>query len=437
VSDTVVASPDLVEEMNLWPSPQVTGQPFDLYSQLRKQAPVYKHPTRNEYFVSRYEDLTAIAQQPEIFSSDLFGGVAQNGEVEETRMKRILWTKPADVDQDEEKRRTPYPSAASDPPEHRLKRRLGLMMVTRQKLQSYEPMIQRHVDELIDAFIERGSFEFREEFGNVLPVRVILDVLGLPLEDEKRLRDWGDTEAGGSARYVSEERSLADERRTKQLAAYVRAALVERHAAIERDEEPAPGFFSEIIRAQIAADGEFDLDFLNAECGLLVRAGNNTTSHMLASAMMLLCQNPENIERLRTEPELIPQFIDETMRVQSPIQWTQRQTKVDAVVNGVQIPARSWVIMMWASANRDPERFADPAEMKIDREDVGKLQLGFGHGIHRCVGAPLAQLEGRIVFETILRRITNFRIADGADLRNADSVRFRVPRELPITFDAL
>jgi cytochrome P450 len=128
---------------------------------------------------------------------------------------------------------------------------------------------------------------------------------------------------------------------------------------------------------------------------------------------------------------------EESLRYASPIQWTQRLTKAQATVNGVTIPAGAWVIMFWASGNRDETKFRCPADYKLERDQRIKRQLAFGHGIHRCAGAPLARLEGRLALETLVERLTDLRVDDErSDLRNLESVRFRVPRRLTIRFTA-
>jgi len=429
---SAVRQASLRDAAAVWPSSGTTEEPFDLYAWLRTEAPIYKRPGRDEFYVSRWEDLVAIAQQPEVFSNDLFGEP-------DPKLEGIRWRNTHEGGEFDEKdyensgglegRTTPYPSGSSDPPEHKAKRRLSLTLVTRARLAEYEPMIKAHVNDLVGQWIARGRADFRSEFSDILPLRVIASVLGLPQEDVERFHYWGDTEAGGAARYVSEERAAIDAAKTREAGEYMRQAILDRYA------DPRDDYLSDLIRAQIKLDGEFDLDFLTAEGSLLLFAGNVTTSHMLANMMMRLSQNPEILERVSANPQTIPDVVVESLRYDSPVQWTQRKTKAEAVVNGVTIPAGSWVLMFWASGNRDESRFVDAAKWMPDREQVSKFQLGFGHGIHRCVGAPLAELEGKLAFEILLARMRDVRIDEAqADLRNIDSVRFRVPRRLPIIF---
>jgi cytochrome P450 len=410
-----------------WPATEITSCPFDFYASLRSEQPVYRHPDRNEYYVTRWDDLVEIARTPEIFSNDLIGGM----KVDANR----AWTAWHDESQEGQVRPggrlTPYASASSDPPEHKLKRRFALNMVTTSRLRSYEPMIRGHINDLIDGWITRGACDFRAEFADWLPVRVVSDILGLPREDWPLFQAWGDVEAGGAARYVDAARIEVDAAKNHSAAEYMRRAL------LLRRETPTDDFLSEMIKAQIAADGEFDLEYLTSEAALLLFAGNTTTAHMLASTMALVCQSPELVVALDADPSLAEHAVEESLRYASPVQWTQRLTKADATINGVTIPAGAWVIMFWASGNRDETKFSCPADYELERNQRIKRQLAFGHGIHRCAGAPLARLEGKLALETLIERLTDLSVDDErSDLRNLESVRFRVPRRLMIRFTA-
>ena len=416
------------EHAAAWPAEEITDCPFGLYAQLREEAPIYKRPDRDEFYVTRFEDLVFIARRPDIFSNDLFGSG-------DASVKKILWRGDEhgsdSADPAMERRTTPFPSASSDPPEHRGKRLLALDMVSSQRMRDYEPMIRAHCDELIDGWIGRGECSFRSEFSDLLPVRVIADILGLPSEDWPLFLEWGDIEAGGAARYASEERLAADHQMTLAAASYMREALLDRHA------NPRDDFLTHMIQAQIAADGAFDLDYLTGESSLLLFAGNVTTAHMIATMMTAAAADPELFARLSAERSLLEGLVEEALRLEAPVQWTQRRTKVDTEVNGVQMPAGSWVLLFWGSGNRDGERFDAPDQLQLQRPSVVKHQLAFGHGIHRCAGAPLARLEGRIAFDVLLDRLASVHIdQDASDLRNLASVRFRAPRKLQLEFAA-
>jgi cytochrome P450 len=150
-----------------------------------------------------------------------------------------------------------------------------------------------------------------------------------------------------------------------------------------------------------------------------------------------LATNPDTDRRVRADPALVDQLIDEMLRLEGPIQWTQRICVQETEINGVTIPEGAWVLLFWASANRDERRFADPTVLDLDRRHVAKHQLGFGFGIHRCLGAPLARQEARIAITRILERLERIRLVeDASDLRNIESIRFRAPRAVRVAFDS-
>ena len=402
-----------------WPSPETTECPYPAYAALRAEAPIYKYPDRNEFLLTRWEDVTYVAKHPELFSNSMFGVDPTFRALQATRATEGA---PAG-------RYTAASMASSDPPEHRLKRALGLNLVHGDRLRRYEPAVQELVDELIERWIDRGRCDFRAEFADLLPIHVIVDLLGLPREDVPRFKVWGESE-GGAIRYLPEERVKVELEWAAEATAYMREAMLERH------ERPRDDYLSEMIRQQIAQDGEFDLDYMTAEANVMLFAGNVTTAHMLANGMVMLCRHPDEAERVRRDPGLLRPLIEEFLRLESPVQWLQRVCLQDTEIGGVPIPAGSILIIFWASGNRDEARFQCPEQFDLERPNGARHQLAFGHGIHLCLGAPLARLELRIAFESLLARLSNLRLVEEeCDLRNVDSVRMRAPRRLVVAFD--
>jgi cytochrome P450 len=406
-----------------WPGAEVTQCPYPFYGQLRAESPVYKVPGRDDYLVTRWEDVVHVAQHPELFSNRIL-------EAGDARLTASAWAG-SNGAADDERRRTAFSMSSTDPPEHRVKRGLGLRMVTHEKLRAYEPLVRRLSNELIDRWIADGECDFSARFANLLPIEVICAILGLPKEDVERLQWLGDVEAGGAMRYVSEERLQADLAKGREMGKYVEAALR------ERVDRPRDDFLSEMIQAQVELDGELDLEYLTNEGTLLLFAGNVTTAHLLASMMVELCADPERAGRLRGDGPLLKQFTEEVLRLEAPVQWLQRICLEDTEVGGVAIPAGAWLILFWASGNRDERTFPRPDVLDLERPGVAKHNLVFGRGAHLCLGAPLARLEGRLAYEVLLERLADVRLAEAkSDLRNLDSVRFRAPRRVWVEFDA-
>jgi cytochrome P450 len=404
----------------VWPSPEMTECPYPTYGALRTEAPVYKYPDRNEYLVTRWEDITYVAKHPELFSNAVF-------DVDPTlrRMQAVRETGAPRTG-----RWSAKSMSSSDPPEHKQKRALGLNLVHGDRLKKYEPRVEVLVNELIDRWIDRGRCDFRAEFSDYLPIHVIVDLLGLPREDVPRFKVWGETEAG-AIRYLPEHRVKVELEWAAEAAAYMREAIQERH------ERPRDDYLTEMIQQQIRQDGDFDLEYMTGEANVMLFAGNVTTAHMLANGMVMLCRHPDEMDRVRKDRRLLKPLVEEFLRLESPVQWLQRVCLEDTEINGVPIPAGAFLILFWASGNRDESRFGCPEHFDIDRPNGARHQLAFGYGIHLCLGAPLARLELRVAFDILLSRLVDIRLVeDECDLRNIDSMRFRAPRKLVIAFDA-
>jgi cytochrome P450 len=391
----------------------IQEDPYPFYEELREHAPLYKIPGRDDHFVARWEDIASITQQPELFS---------NAAPSDGRPEPPL---PADYTFDYR----PASMAASDPPEHREKRLTGLKLIGRDRLREYAPLIERVADELIDGFATRGEAEFCADFADWLPVRVIAEVLGFPQEDVRDLRRWSDR-AGQGARYLTDEELAEERERVAGVHPYLEAAILDRYAA------PREDGLSVLVADQVERDGELNLRYLMAEANVLLFAGNATTTHMLASTLLLALQHPDELRRVYEDPALIRTLLEESLRLESPVQFTQRVCTRDTEIGGAVVPAGTTVLCGWASGNRDPRRWEEPDELRLDRADGAKHQLAFGRGPHLCLGAPLARLEGEIAFQRILSRLAGLRLAPGKnDFRHIEHPHLRAPAAVHIEFD--
>jgi len=397
-----------------YPSPEVVEHPFPFYAWLRHEAPVHRLPD-GSFLVSRREDIVRIVRDPEVFSNrigplndQILGGPRVGGDLD-----------------------GPWATSFADPPELREQRALSSSLVSRERLREIEPIVGRNADELIDTFAARGRAEFRSEFASLLPRRVMMDVFGFPREDEADFIRWASGQGPVGSKLASPEEQAREQQNRLDLAAYFKQKV------LERVESPRDDYVSVFVHEQIARDGELDLPYVLAELVNLFAAGNGTTAHMLASAMLLLLQHPEELERVRTDRELIRPMLEEVIRLEDPIQWNQRVVKEDVELHGVAIPAGSIVIIVWAAANRDEKAFPDPDRFDIDRPGLVKRHLGFGQGIHLCLGAPVARLEGQVAMNRILDRLQNLRLDPGAgEITHIPNLNQRSPTAVPIVFDA-
>jgi cytochrome P450 len=391
--------------MYQYPSQELHASPYVFLARLRAEEPVYPVPGREgEYLLTRYDDVITAFRNPEVFSSEfhrITPGARPDGV---TSM------------------------ISSDPPAHKEKRSIASRPFQPGRMKRTEPWVREIADDLIDGFLERGECDFVHDFANPLPIVVTSRILGFVPEDEERLRRYGALEGFGLKYQPPEvqDRMRADGAEMNEFLSGLLA---------DRDAHPREDGLGELVFLQVERDGHFDLAYLAPQAGTLTAGGIVTTAHMIASAMMLLLDHPAQLEEVRADHALIPRMLEESLRLEAPVQWLPRVTKSDVMVSGVEIPAGSLVLLVIASANRDERRFPDPDVFDIRRENAGD-HLAFGSGPHTCLGAPLARLEGRVAYEQLFSRLGDLRlVGEQSDLTPVESMLFRAPREVHVAFD--
>jgi cytochrome P450 len=376
-----------------YPADEVLIDPYQFYSELRSDAPVYNVPGTNVYIISRYKDAMYASQHPEIFSS------------------RRVWM-PSDAPEVARIRAEGFPDSNSltgtDPPEHTRFRGLAVKVLSPRRFALLEPAVRTLVNQLVDAFIADGEADLQRQFAIPLPLIVIADLLGLDHADTPALKHWSDdySEAMGSnSKPLSHARTLECARSLTDLQLYFSQKIK------ERTENPGDDTISELIKANNALPNPVDHILLVDILRIFLIGGNETTALAIGTMMYQLLAEPKRFAALVADPTLIPKVMEESLRFESPTQWSGRNTTMDTEVAGVTIPAGSRVYINWGSANRDPEKFPNaPDEFNPEREEPG--QLAFGYGPHFCVGSPLARMEMRITLETFIARLKNLRLAD-------------------------
>jgi cytochrome P450 len=381
-----------------FPSPELMQCPYPLYDAGRAER-VLRLPGRDEYAVFGHREIAWVLQHEDRFTAlipDAHTSVALDvGEA--------------------------IPLGAQDGAAHKANRELLSRPFTPGRLRGYEPMIRRYSDLLIDRFVDRGSVELVAELAYPLPALVISDLMGLPTEGERFefLKRWNVafTRAGPQPEH---EYTLMHD----YLATEIQARL----------ENPTDDILSDFLARQTARDGELDADLASCFAAEMIAAGVVTTGQMIANTMLLLLRSPDELGRARANPSRIVAALEESLRVEAPVQWRRRYTRVDVDLGGVTIPAGSLVTLVFGSGNRDEDVFECPAELRPGRANV-KRHLAFGLGAHYCLGAPLARLEGRIALERLFDRLDDIRLATPeAKRRNIDSVMFRAPETLELAF---
>lgn len=383
--------------------PDLLRCPYEMNRRLRAESPVHRDPLTGIFFISRFEDVVTMAQDPETFSSVMPGMSSRAVNSDDAEILEIM--------------SKGYPNVPTmltqDPPLQRRYRKFVDGAFGPANLRALEPFIEKTSHFLIDQFAPRsaksGQCEFLTAFGIPLPLRVIASQIGLPDRDLNKLREWTEAFIGNLSQQLDREGTLRA----------ARGMLEFQHYFVERMEErrkaPQDDILSKVVNASI--DGETPLN--NAEClsmlSQILVAGNETTAASLTEGIWLLIENPDQYALLEADhgPEMISRFVEETLRVSSPSANMFRRTTRDVTLHGVTIPANSVCFARFASANMDDAMFADAMRFDIMRDNL-KEHVAFGRGIHHCLGAALARREMNIGFKVIFERLKNFRLAPGA-----------------------
>ena len=386
-------------------SGRMAQDPYPEYAKLRERDPVHRSRLANAWVFTRYADVDAILRDHRNFSSD-------PRKRELSKRQRAALPSPDD-----------YTMLFLDPPDHTRLRSLVNKAFTRRAINALEPNVRALLQGLLDGVGDPASgFDLMEAVAHPLPVIVIAEMLGVPPEDRARFRVWSNQRARLLEPTISQkEREVAAEA-AKALDEYFTPVVETRRAAPQED------IISALAQAEEAGDTLTEREMLTM-LRLLLVAGNETTTNLIGNGMLALLRHPDQFERLRADPDLIPVAVEELLRFDSPVQTDFRGALRDCEVNGFPVRQGQGVITLLGAANRDPAAFEHP-----DRLDVGRAggnHLSFGRGIHHCLGAPLARLEGRIVLETLLERFSSMRLlSERPAFRN--SVVLRGLRSLPV-----
>ena len=315
----------------------------------------------------------------------------------------------------------------SDPPMHTRLRRLVSRDFTPRRIREMEPRIREIAKELIDTASRQGDFDVMNGIANALPVMVIAEMLGVPPDHYEQFKHWSDVVVSGDNTLPGS--PLPDEfhAATKALRDYF-AEEIER-----RRKQPGTDLVSALVAAHDDAEA-MTADELLAFVLLLLLAGNETTTNLIGNGMLALGRNPAQMDLLRQHPELMPRAIEEILRYDGPVQSTIRFTTENVNLGGTALPANLGCFIIVAAANRDPAHFADPNRFDISREPRDHVALG--EGIHFCIGAPLARMEGAIAIGAMLERFPRLRLKNPqADVTYKGSSFLRGLNSLTMSID--
>ncbi len=397
----------------IFPSKEVARCPYPAYAALRSEEPVHKVPGRNEYLVTRYDDITFVLLHPEIFSSVTY--VLEDGARRPSTLEDFANRDSVSV----------ATFQSSDRPAHTWKRRLASAHFRAGQMEQYEPTIRETVSRLIDSFPASGEVEFINAFARPLGAEVTMLIMGLPLEDAHYAEAWGRYDGQGTP-YHEPERQAAIAQQVREMFDYID------HAIREKQQHPRDDVLSRFVTAHVEANGvELGLEHAKYDAFSVLLGGAGTSSHMLGNILLQLLRNPDQMQRVRADRTFIAAVIEEGLRSESPIQWNLRKAIVDVTLGGVDIEAGAEVLLLFGSGNRDDGQFPDAERFDIGRENA-RQHLAFGHGLHLCLGAPLARLEAQLALEGLLERTSSIELAGGDSSAWLDSLAFRGLEHLDI-----
>jgi len=378
--------------------------PYPYFEHLRSQCPVLHTASHGVVAVSGYEAATEVYLDNETFSScnSVVGPFAQFP----------VPLEGDDVSDLVERYRDQLPMhehmVTMDPPMHTRERALIMRLLTPKRLKENEAFIREAADRQIDEFIGAGRCEFIRAYAQPLAMLVVADVLGVPEADHQRFREgFGLTLTPGQ---VGDEENQVGEGQEGMNALSWLDEWFTRYIE-DRRREPRDDVLTRLALGTYPDGSTPEVNSVVRTATFLFAAGQETTARLLAVGLKYLAEYPELQDELRARPERIPDFIEEALRLETPVKADFRLARRSTTVAGVEIAAGTPVMLLNGAANRDPELFEDPAGFRLDRPN-GKMHIAFGRGVHSCPGGPLARVEGRVSIERILARMRDIRLSE-------------------------
>ncbi len=391
--------------------PEFRENPYRFYRQLRQVDPVHWSDAFNFWVLTRYADCVRVLRHSQASANprdwerynDYIEAIGGAGAAVDMEQQWML---------------------LRNPPDHTRLRKLVTKAFTPRVVERMRPHIQTIVDDLLDRAAAKGSCDIIRELAFPLPVIVIAELIGVPLEDRDQFKDWTGTLARSIDPVVTPEIVQAANSATESFMAYFTRLIAERRA------RPRQDMLSALIAVEEAGDRLSEEELLS-NIILLFAAGHETTMNLIGNGLLALLRHPDQLARLRADPDLIRTAVEEFLRYDGSVQITARVALDKLEIGGKRIQQNQQILIVLGAANHDPAQFADPDRLDITRED--NPHITFGHGIHHCLGAPLARVEAQVAINTLLRRMPRLRLArDQVEWR--EMVTLRGLRELVVTF---
>lgn len=400
--------------------PEFLADPCPVFHHLQTHDPVHWNPRLNAWMVSNYDDVREILQDRRLSSASPFGYL----------FKRPL----SEEEQEAVKVIRPYIEQSllnMDPPNQTRQRAILGRAFTTRRLEQMRVRVQGFVDEIVDSVLPSGKIELMHEFAFPLLFKVIFALLGLPSEVHTEARRLFNEASSliirvNSTPYPATEHLLRFADNLLETEALIRPYVEQRR------QEPQEDVISLMVEA--GQRGELSEKEIFVLCSQLVFAAHETTANAICSGMLALLQNPEQMELVKTKPEILPLAVEELLRYSAPGQMRPRIATEDFVFHGVPIQKGQRIFAMLAASNFDQEHFACPHLLNVERPKKEQI-MTFGHGIHYCLGGPLARIELQVIFPTLFKRLPGLRLAS-PDVQWRPNFLLRGLVELPLEFDS-
>ncbi len=406
-------------------SPRHWSDPYPMYRELRDREPVHWAPETGVWCLSRYHDVAAALKSPETFSSaGSFDATFLSGRegyrwrdgfemarylVRARRNPIQMWRKP------------PETLIMLDPPRHDALRAIVNRGFTPRRIQAWEERMREVAQRCMAKLRDGNAFDVVHDLAIPLPLTLISELVGIDPERRTDFKRWGDQMVALTSGSRRRDSLVGFLRAMGEMSSYLRGVVAERRAA------PADDLISILVDPshEQALDEQGVIQFIM----LLLIAGNETTTNLIGNATRALLDHPEQLERVQADPSLVPGLIEETLRYDCPVQYLLRRATRDVELSGTTIPAESSVAVLLGSANRDERRFPRPDEFDPGRDTRG--HLGFGFGVHFCLGASLARLEARVALQALVPELPRLR-RRRPETAFVDSFQVRGPQSLEL-----
>jgi len=392
------------------------ADPYPVYARARREEPVFFSQVLRMWYVTRYDDIVSVMRDPVRFSSADSVDAPQDRTPETLRAIAESWLSHNSL-------------TNNDPPSHTVVRRVVTQAFGQRSRADLERRVRAIAGDLIDGFAADGRAEFVSQFGFPLPLRVILNLLGAPEEDQALLKRWSDDWIALVLSPLSPLEQVETVARLMECGRYW-TDLIEARRAQPRDD-----LLSDMVAAAAQEPEPIPVPQLVNACATLTLAGHETTANLLGNCLRQLLSLPEQWRLIHADPANIPRAVEETLRADTSVHALMRTTTEPVELGGVALPKGARLALLFASANHDEGYFSDPARFDLRRE-TSKAHLAFGHGIHFCVGAPLARLEGQVALELLNNRLAGLRLAGGQEFAWVVNPIHRGLRQLHIEWDA-